>query len=114
MNGPDPNYDLEGAFQSSAPGYVLQPEILDSLAAQYVANGYQPLTSGQVMACALTGATEVQEALENSGLLPPNTDPYPEALPPVYPTSLPRIPDSNEEPFDGWVQYGYDLQGADW
>ena len=43
-------YDLVAAFDSLAPGLVLQRADLDAVAAAYAANGFQPLTSAQMIA----------------------------------------------------------------
>ncbi len=83
---PDPSYDLLAVLDEFAPGVVAQRETLDAMAAQYAANGFKPLTQAQVLAIV--------------GPLP------------AYPAALPRFPDSNESPRDGWVQYGPWLQGA--
>lgn len=120
MNAPDPNYDLQGALETLAPGYVMQPEMIDAAASQYAANNYTPLTAAQAQAICLAQARIIQAEIVR--LLPPGADPYPDELPPAqvdmnlvppqFDQGLPRFPDSNESPFDGWVQYGPELQGA--
>lgn len=72
MSAPDPNYDVLSAFDTFAPGVVLQRATWDALNEQYAANGYTPLTQAQVVAIA--------------GPLP------------TYPTTLPRYPDG--EPWE--------------
>lgn len=116
MAGPSPGYDLMAALDAAALGYTLQREQIDAAYAQYQANGFAPLTSAQTAAVLLAGAQTVQTEFDEDILgivIPPDADPYPDPLPPQYPTGLPRIPDSNEEPFDGWVQYGAQLEGYD-
>jgi hypothetical protein len=108
MASPDPNYDVAGAFAQLAPGYVIQREMRNAAQAQYIANGFTPLTSDQVQTIALAQGLAIEAAFVTR----PGADPYPDALPPVYPPGLPRIPDSNEAPLDGWVKYGPWLQGA--
>lgn len=108
MAGRDPNYDVAGAFAELAPGYVIQREMLDAAEAQYAANGFTPLTADQAQTIALAQGL----AIEAAYVANPGADPYPDPLPPVYPAGLPRIPDSNEAPLDGWVKYGPWLQGA--
>lgn len=72
MSAPDPSYDPIAAIDLYAPGVILQRAIQDAVAAQYVANGYTPVTQAQVLAIV--------------GTLP------------VAPTALPRFADSNPEP----------------
>lgn len=113
MSGPDPNYDLVGALEAPALGYVIQREQLDAAAAQYAANGYTPLTSAQTAAILLQQAQAIETVFDDDVLgviIPPNADPYPDTLPPTYPAGLPRFPDSNPEPFDGWVEFGPEEQ----
>lgn len=134
MASPSARYDLIGAFNALQTGYVLTPEIVDALNAAYAANNYAPLSTAQLAAAALAGAQATEALLDatigQTGGLQPGTDPYPDPLPPLlpvttvqtgtpsgtatlimFPEGLPRIPDSNEEPFDGWVQYGPWQQG---
>lgn len=106
-------YDALAAFDSLQSGWVLQEGMLDAIAAAYVANNSQPLTQAQIAAAVLSAAQAIEAAPFNPPI-PPKADPYPDALPPVFPTLLPRFPDSNEEPFDGWVQFGPWLQGAEY
>lgn len=125
---PDPNYSILGALNASGLGYVVQPEQIDLAYAQYEENGYAPLTPAQVAAILLEGAEEVQTWFEENvvgKIIPPGTDPYPDPVPPLLPAPapagcpvmfpmadwLPRIPDSNEEPFDDWVEFGAELVG---
>jgi hypothetical protein len=69
-------FDLRAQLYAYAPGVVATSDIDAAMGAQYVANGYQPLTQAQVVAIA--------------GPLPP------------YPDPLPRFQDSNPDPRDGW------------
>lgn len=62
------------------PGIVAQRATIDALSAAYAANGYVALTQAQILA--ITGPS------------------------PAYPTGLPRVPDSNPEPRDGWTSTG--------
>ncbi len=103
MSAPDPTYDLQGALETLAPGYVIQREMLDLAAAQYAANGFAPLTAGQAQAACLAGAQAIETAYEAA--MPAGADPYPDRLPPQYPVGLSRIPDCNEA-IDGWVTFG--------
>lgn len=75
--------DFREALATYAPGVVMTRDIETAMAAQYVANGNTPLTSGQVLA--ITGA------------------------PPAYPTGMKRLSDSNPCPRDGWA---IDNEGA--
>lgn len=74
---PAPFYDLHQALYEFAPGIMLTADIEAALAAQYLANGYTPLTQAQVLA--ITGPL------------------------PAYPTGLVRISDSNPASFDDWA-----------
>ncbi len=113
MASPDPRYDLIAVLALYAPGIVAQREILDNMAAQYAANGCTPLTQQQVLAAVNAAIVTIAGELANEvppippGYIPPYTTGLPE-----FPTKLPRFPDSNEDPHDGWVQYGPWLQGA--
>lgn len=75
--------DFRAALALYAPGVVMTRDIETAMAAQYVANGNTPLTSGQVLA--ITGT------------------------PPVFPTHIIRLSDSNPCPRDGWAT---DNEGA--
>ncbi len=110
---PDPNYDFLAALQQFGPGVVVTREVLDAMAVTYAANGFTPLTSAQVLAAVNTAATQIAAQLAN--VKPPIaqnfTPPITTGLP-TYPKGLPRFPDSNESPRDGWVEFGPWLQGA--
>ncbi|HEY2068269.1 MAG TPA: hypothetical protein VGG48_01845 [Rhizomicrobium sp.] len=88
MSGPDPRYDYWSVLDTMAPGVVATRELVDAVAARYAANDYTALTQDQVLA--ITGPL------------------------PLPPASMPRFADSNEDPFDGWVQYGPWLQNRAW
>lgn len=75
-SGPDPKYSLRSALYAAAPGVVPTREVDDAMAAQYIANGYTPLTTPQILA--ITGPL------------------------PAYPAGLPRFAGSNEAPGDHW------------
>lgn len=77
MVSPLPFYDPHNALYEFAPGVLLTAEIEAALAAQYLANGYTPITQAQVLA--ITGPL------------------------PAYPTKLPRFQDSNPRSSDGWA-----------
>jgi hypothetical protein len=114
MNLPDPNYDLRGALEAAALGYVIQGPMVDAAATLYAAGGYKPLTPTQISTVCLSAAQAIEAQFETDVvgvIIPPTADPYPDTLPPVFPTSLPRFPDSNEDPFDGWTKYGNQQQG---
>ncbi len=116
MNAPDPNYDLRSALEASNLGYVIQREQLDAAEVLYAANNYQPLSVLQIQTLLLAQAQAIEAAFDAKVLgviIPPSADPYPDSLPPTYPSGLPRFPDSNEDPFDGWTQFGEDQQGYD-
>jgi hypothetical protein len=87
MAGANPNYDLQGALEILLPGVVMQRAVLDAGAAAYAAKNYQPLD-----------ATDVPGILAAAGVTLPS-----------YPAGLPRFPDSNASPRDGWVKYGAEL-----
>lgn len=69
-------YDVHTALYSFAPGVVMTRDLEKALLAQYAANGFTPLTQGQVLA--LTGPL------------------------PAYPTGMKRFADSNPCPRDNW------------
>jgi hypothetical protein len=71
------HYDVHTALLQYAPGFVMTRDLEAALLAQYAANGYTPLTQGQVLA--ITGT------------------------PPAFPTGLKRLSDSNPCPRDGWA-----------
>lgn len=77
MTAAPSNYDFRIALAAYAPGVVMTRDIEAAMAAQYVANGNTPLTSGQVLA--ITGT------------------------PPTYPVGMKRLSDSNPCPRDGWA-----------
>lgn len=127
-------YDLVGAFNSLETGYCFTPEIETALFASYIANGSKPLSVAQLAAAALSGAqqtaADINATIGVTGGLPAGTIVYPDPLPPIlpqqvtqsgtpsgtatleiFPTGLPRFPDSNEEPFDGWVEFGMEGYG---
>ena len=113
MSGPDPNYDFLSVLQQFAPGVVAQREIIDNMAATYAANGFTPLTSAQVLAAVNAASTTIagELAAEAPPIPQTYTPKYTQGLP-VFPPSMKRFPDSNESPFDGWVEFGPWLQGA--
>jgi len=111
MAKPDPKYDLLAVLSQYAPGVVAQREILDAMWATYQANGFTPLTAAQVLAAINTAAPEIAAELAASLGSTNYTPPIVGGLP-AYPTKLPRFPDSNEDPHDGWVEFGPQLQGA--
>lgn len=47
---PANGYDPRAALYVFAPGLIMTRELEQSLVAQYAANGYTPLTQGQVLA----------------------------------------------------------------
>ena len=69
-------YDLRANFYLYAPGSVATSDSDAAMAAQYAANGYQPVTQAQVLAIA--------------------------GGPAPAPNPLPRFADSNPDPRDGW------------
>lgn len=69
-------YDLRANFYQYAPGSVATSDTDAAMAAQYVANGYRPVTQAQVLAIA-------------GGPVP-------------APKPLKRFADSNPDPRDGW------------
>lgn len=46
------NYDLLAAFDTYAPGVILQRPILDALSTAWIAGGFKPLTAAQIAAIA--------------------------------------------------------------
>jgi hypothetical protein len=94
----NPNYDLPGAIETLAPGVVVQREMVDAVDIAYAANGYQALTSAQVIAALQTPPpSDTVKTLANAPTLPVV---FP-VQPPPYPTGLPRFADSNPAT-DGW------------
>ena len=79
-HSPSPLYDPLGAIDTLAPGVVVQEALLDAVTAQYVANGYTPLTAAQMATVAAAAGSPL----------------------PALPAGLPRFPDSNEA-IDGWT-----------
>ena len=71
------DYDLRANFYLYAPGSVATADTDAAMAAQYTANGNQPVTQAQVLS--IIGGT----------------------LAPL-PKPLPRFADSNPDPRDGW------------
>lgn len=65
---PANGYDPRDALYAFAPGMIMTRELEASLVAQYAANGFTPLTSGQVLA--ITGPL------------------------PTFPSTIPRLPEA--------------------
>lgn len=95
----DPTYDLQSALAILAPGVVIQRQLLDAAAAHYAANGFTPITSGQVVAILAAANT-----LDTTGAAyaPTVNGTYATALP-TYPASLKRFTDSNPTSLDDWA-----------
>lgn len=105
MASPDPKYDLQGALETLSPGIVIQRNLLDAAAARYAAKGFVPLVASDI-AGILTAANALDLTTVTARYAPTTQAAY-SGLP-VYPTLLPRFPDSNPSPFDGWTKYGAD------
>lgn len=69
--------DFRDAFYAYAPGVLLTRELDDALGAQFMLNGGAALSQSQVLAIV--------------GPLP------------AFPTSVPRLADSNPDPHTGWA-----------
>lgn len=95
----DPRYDLQGALTVLMPGVVIQRQLLDAAAAQYAANGFTPITAGQVTAI-LAAANLLDRPI--AAYVPTDVGTYATALP-TFPASLKRFADSNPVSIDGWA-----------
>lgn len=104
---PDPAYDIQGAVETLIPGVVMQRSLLDAAGQQYAAKGYAPLAAADVPTI-LANANNLDLASAPARYMPTTPPVYP-AAPPPYPTKLPRIADSNPDPFDKWVEFGPSL-----
>lgn len=101
----DPAYDLRAAIDVLMPGIVVQRNLLDAAAARYAAKGYVPLAAADV-AGILSAANSLDLSTVTARYAPTTQANYTGL--PAYPTLLPRFPDSNPSPFDGWTKYGDD------
>lgn len=97
------SYDLAAALDVLMPGVVIQRNLMDAASNAWTAKNFLPLQPSDVLGI-LSAANALDPSTVQPRYAPTTQGPY--TTLPVYPTLLPRFPDSNEDPRDGWVKYG--------